>query len=486
MKRNLLRVSILTVTITYLVTTSLQAQNKSPYWSLQGNNNATTSSKLGTTNNIPLKVFTNNKLRVSINSNGTVNIGNGGASTNGYQLYVKGATNGIYGTGTAYGIYGNGGSYGLYGSSVNGFGGLASSTNSDGFDAYSTNGFYGIYSSCSNTTGVGVYGYGGKTGSYGYGGTFGVSGYSSGGYGVYGQSYNGYSVYGENTKGYAAGYFHSVDGYGIGAASDNAAYAGVFFGSVYTSGSYATSDKNLKNNIEDFSSAMSIINKLKPKFYDFKTDAKYKNLHLPNGKHYGLLAQDLELVLPGLVKEENFHIPVANNNDVIHPKNADGKDINNYTAAAVVPQTETIDVKAVNYLELIPIMIKAMQEQNKIIQEQNNKIELLTQKLNAITSTSSASDNSINVKLSNAYLGQSIPNPVKNTATINYSNIPASANARLMVYDANGKMLKQITLNKGGSGSVNVDVSSLSAGSYSYSLQINNKVVETKTIEVAR
>ena len=30
-------------------------------------------------------------------------------------------------------------------------------------------------------------------------------------------------------------------------------------------------------------------------------------------------------------------------------------------------------------------MVKAMQEQNKIIQEQNDKIELLTQQLNAIT-----------------------------------------------------------------------------------------------------
>ena len=48
---------------------------------------------------------------------------------------------------------------------------------------------------------------------------------------------------------------------------------------------------------------MSIINKLKPRDYLFKDDAKYASLHLPTGRHYGLLAQDLEQVLPNLVSE---------------------------------------------------------------------------------------------------------------------------------------------------------------------------------------
>lgn len=483
MSKTLLRVSSITAIVAYLFIASAHAQNNSPYWSLQGNSNAASSSKLGTTNAIPLKLFTNNKVRMFISTTGTVNIGNGNASTNGYQLYVKGSTNGIYGTGTSYGVYGDGGSYGLYGNSVNGFGGIAISTNSDGFDAYTTAGYYGIYASCGSYTGV--YGYGGTTGTYGYGGTYGINGYSSGGYGVYGNSYNGYGVYGNTNSGYAGGYFHAVNGYGIGAASDNAAYAAVFFGGVYSSVGYSTSDRNLKKDIEDVSSAMSIIDKLKPKHYEFKNDTKYASLHLPGGKHYGLLAQDLEQVLPDLVHEENFHIPVTSNDIVLQPKTADGKDINQYGKNTLPSRTEDINVKAVNYTELIPIIIKAMQEQNQVIQQQGEQIEMLTQKLNAITSTSSANNGSINVKLTDAYLGESIPNPVKHTAAI-YYNIPANANARLVIYDANGKMLKQITLNKDGSGSVNVDVSSLSAGIYAYSLLLNNKLADTKTMQVAR
>jgi hypothetical protein len=331
-----------------------------------------------------------------------------------------------------------------------------------------------------------VYGYGGTTGTYGYGGTYGINGYSSGGYGVYGNSYNGYGVYGTSTGGYSAGYFHSVNGYGIGAASDNAAYAAVFFGGVYSSVGFFTSDRNLKKNTEDFGTAMSIINQLKPKHYEFKTDAKYAGLHLPGGKHYGLLAQDLEQILPDLVHEETFHISVNTDAQVIQPKNADGKDINQYSENTLLNKTEAIDVKAVNYIELIPIMVKAMQEQNKIIQEQNDKIELLTQKLSAITGTSSANNNSINVKLANTYLGQNMPNPAKNTTVIYYNNIPTGSKAKLMIYNANGKTLKQITLDQSGSGSINVDVSSISAGSYPYSLMINEKPIETKTMEVMR
>ena len=44
-------------------------------WNITGNNNATGSSKLGTTNLVPLKFFTNNSQRMVIDSLGNVGIG---------------------------------------------------------------------------------------------------------------------------------------------------------------------------------------------------------------------------------------------------------------------------------------------------------------------------------------------------------------------------------------------------------------------------
>jgi hypothetical protein len=69
-------ISSVTITIVAsLAFLNLTAQNSSPYWSLAGNNNATNNSKLGTTNNIPLKFFTNNSQRIIIDSLGKVGIG---------------------------------------------------------------------------------------------------------------------------------------------------------------------------------------------------------------------------------------------------------------------------------------------------------------------------------------------------------------------------------------------------------------------------
>jgi hypothetical protein len=52
-----------------------QAQNTSPYWSLVGNSNATTSSKLGTTNAIPLRLLTNNVERLRVDATGKLGVG---------------------------------------------------------------------------------------------------------------------------------------------------------------------------------------------------------------------------------------------------------------------------------------------------------------------------------------------------------------------------------------------------------------------------
>ncbi|HSB92268.1 MAG TPA: hypothetical protein VLC28_04085, partial [Flavitalea sp.] len=79
------------------------AQNASPFWSLEGNNNASSSSKLGTTNAVNLSLFTNNTERLRIlSSNGNVGIGtltpterlriNGPAGINPMRVQVNSAT----------------------------------------------------------------------------------------------------------------------------------------------------------------------------------------------------------------------------------------------------------------------------------------------------------------------------------------------------------------------------------------------------------
>ena len=310
-----LRFVFATVLLIATLFQNAMSQNTSPYWSLSGNSNATTSSKLGTTNNVYLRFVANNVERGRIHTNGNWGIGDAGtdarltigsaAGTRAFRVRVGGDTKlAVQGNGgVTIGTLDPGPANGLY---IVGDLGIGTATPhsklhvigqgifSNGL--YLNNGGMYCYNASNNAieavtgsaSGIGVYG-SGSYGLYGFGFSHGVYG-DGNSYGVSGNSYAGYG-----------GLFESYESYGLVAQTYYGKYAGVFYGDVYASGSYISSDKALKQNAQAFDGAMDIINKLKPRNYEFKTDAKYAFLHLPKGSHYGLMAQDVEEVLPGLV-----------------------------------------------------------------------------------------------------------------------------------------------------------------------------------------
>ncbi len=113
--------------------------------------------------------------------------------------------------------------------------------------------------------------------------------------GVYGYTANGsnttYGIFGDVSPGTSC----------IGGSFGCAKAAGYFNGDVYMPAAYILSDQKFKKNILDVSSTWQIINSLQPKTFDFDT-ASYPSMNLPAGNHYGLIAQDLEPILPNLIK----------------------------------------------------------------------------------------------------------------------------------------------------------------------------------------
>lgn len=84
---------------------------------------------------------------------------------------------------------------------------------------------------------------------------------------------------------------------------------------------YNRSDIRLKDNVESLQNGMNIVMALRPVSFSFKMDRELEVV--PN--HFGLIAQEVENIIPDIVKEKN-------------------------------------QIKSINYNEIIPFLIKAIQE----------------------------------------------------------------------------------------------------------------------------
>jgi hypothetical protein len=147
-------------------------------------------------------------------------------------------------------------------------------------------------------------------------------------------------------------------------------WAGYFSGAMLvTGGYYAPSETKWKKEITDLKlngNILEKINKLKVKTYKWNVD-DYPGMNFnPEETTFGFMAQELKEVFPELVIS-NRAIP-------------DPTAINE----AHLEITMVSGYHLVNYTGLIPILTKAIQEQNDIIQFQNKKIEMLENSFNTL------------------------------------------------------------------------------------------------------
>jgi hypothetical protein len=465
-----------------------------------------------------------------------------GESTGGsYGVFGSSNYLGVYGyapSGT-YGVFGYGGTYGVNGSSTNsayGVYGTSSSTyNANGSTGVYGTAYYGVHGKGTygvwgeSTTGTyGVYGSSTYLGVWGSGSTYGV--YGSGDYGVYGSgstygvygnatsygvyasasvSANGYGVQGNGFRGVSgSGSYVGVwgDGTGSGTAyggvfyggtygvwATGTTYAGYFSGDVHATGVYSGSDRNLKKNVKEFNSAMDIINKLKPRQYEFRHDGNYEKMNLPTGNHYGLIAQDVEQILPNLVKDTKFETNITKgafvNTDLTKPESLSSApqkpapSNSNATKPATETKSEPISYKALNYIELIPIIVKGMQE---LYSDKDKKIDYLQQQVDELKAMVLALTKQGNTtELSTGFLKQNVPNPAGNNTVINYY-VPDNAGfSQIKLTDMKGRLIQTFNTAKG-DGQISIKSGQLPVGTYNYTLYINNKTVDTKQMVLVK
>jgi len=258
-------------------------------------------------------------------------------------------------------------------------------------------------------------------------------------------------------------------------------WAGWFQGHVNVTGTlfanngiFATSDQQFKQNIQPLTNATTLLSQLTPKTFDYDS-TNFTRFNFDTNNHMGLIAQEVNNVLPSLVKES------------ILPAEFDS--LGNQTSAAV-------NYKSLNYQELIPLLIAGFNEQQSLITNKDSIIDNLEDRLATLeacinnigicNNNGGGNGNKISaqtVTLENTtsiVLDQNLPNPFAESTQINYVLPDDVLNAKMLFYDMNGRIINEVTINERGNGTLTVYGENLEKGIYTYSLIADGKLIATK------
>ncbi|MEI7663695.1 MAG: tail fiber domain-containing protein, partial [Bacteroidota bacterium] len=251
-------------------------------------------------------------------------------------------------------------------------------------------------------------------------------------------------------------------------------FAGYFDGDVWINGPATgtgfavTSDQMFKTRVDTISNALKIISQLKPKTFFYKTDNRY-GMNFSDKRQYGVIAQEVEKVLPELIINTKKPAMVDSSGKVV---------------------TEGVAFKAVNYDAFIGILIRSVQQLQEQNEKQDSLIRLLSAALNpggnkpaGAGSNPEKLANQSGVTLSDEdiiVLNQNVPNPFSEQTSITYYLPEGVGVAKIMFYNSRGQRIKVCEITTRGEGRLKVYASDLSTGMYTYSLVADGKIVDTK------
>ena len=194
--------------------------------------------------------------------------------------------------------------------------------------------------------------------------------------------------------------------------------------------------------------------KIRPKEFTFK---KIPGLNLPSGSHVGFLAQDLQELLPNLVSQSGLPLP----NKIA-------------TSDSISTETRFEKYLTLNYTELIPHIVKSIQEQQLVIEKQNSLIKSILVK-DSISSTT-------NLTLAKVpHIVKLYPNPTQSQFDIEcFTN---GQPATIYIYNKEGKAINSFTISDASS---SISLESFENGVYIVALFVNGTCFDTKRFIVSK
>ena len=287
--------------------------------------------------------------------------------------------------------------------------------------------------------------------------------------GVLGCAGNGYNGRNMGVMGYLSGSKNGAGIYGTIYSNLNinipGTYAGYFYGdtkvtgTVYAGNVVNTSDIRLKENIESVSEKegeVSFLDKsmsvdvleynLKDRTSELFSDSKDMDEKVTKfvakekaKRHFGVSAQELQQLFPNLVEE--------------------GQD----------------GYLAVNYIELVPVLIRSIQEL---------KLELDETK-NPENGTRGTTDIKKDTFAKKCVLYQNSPNPFKENTVIRFKLADDVRDAAICIFDMTGKTIKKLPISSGME-SVSVGGYEIGEGMFLYSLIVNGQEIDTKKMVISK
>lgn len=224
-------------------------------------------------------------------------------------------------------------------------------------------------------------------------------------------------------------------GFGFGSAPNTSVNVSVNGSFASYGGTYNVSDKKFKKDIKTIDNALEKIMNLEGKTYNWRRD-EFKQINFTNELQYGLIAQEVEKVIPSLVlKDEKGDL-------------------------------------AMNYIGLIPILIEAIKDQQTQIND-----------LKAQLSENFKAQNQDLIELNNTKIINVSPNPSNNMVTVSFNIEKSVQSAKLNVYDLNGNVISSLNVNNRENNITRtLQKDNFGKGIYIVSLVINGKSIDTKKI----
>jgi hypothetical protein len=247
------------------------------------------------------------------------------------------------------------------------------------------------------------------------------------------------------------------------------------------------SDGRVKKNIKSNVPGLAFINKLNPITYNLDLEAADRITQRP-----ALKTNDGKTVAPEIkdITARKAKEQVVYTGFVAQEVEKAAKELN-YDFSGMDAAKNDKDLYGLRYSDFVVPLVKAVQELSKQTQELSatnkelqKQIDELKGVKNAGSQSTAAQQSATKLMLTSASLDQNNPNPFTGATTIRYSLPAGFRTAQIFITDNSGKTIKQVQLNTAGSGTVNIDASTLTAGTYSYSLEVDGKVIENKRMIV--